>query len=149
MVPTSQEQGIAWRYRFKRPGKGWEAPDFDDSSWDTGEAGFGTEGTPGAVVRTTWDGRDIWLRRTFSLSEKPAGEPMLLLHHDEDAEVYIDGVLAADLKGHTNSYVPARISEDAAALLTPGEHVMAVRCRQTGGGQYIDVGLAVYEEAKQ
>ena len=149
VVPTSQEQGIVWRYTFKRPGSGWEAADFDDSSWKKGEGGFGTEGTPGAVVRTTWDGRAIWLRRTFSLSETPEGEPMLMIHHDEDAEVYIDGVRAARLKGYTNSYMPVHISDEAAALLTPGEHVMAVRCHQTGGGQYIDVGLATIQEAQQ
>ena len=45
----------AWRYTTQKPADGWEKPEFDDSSWKSGEGGFGTEGTPGAVVKTEWN----------------------------------------------------------------------------------------------
>ena len=142
IVPTSQEQGIEWSYTTDRPRGGWEKPGFDDSSWKKGVGGFGTKGTPGSVVRTEWKTSDIWLRRTFELKDKQFGQPHLQIHHDEDAEVYINGVPAANLKGFTSDYTTAPISEKACQALKVGRNCLAVRCRQTSGGQYIDVGLA-------
>ncbi len=142
IVPTSEKKGIEWSYTTSNPGDGWQKPGFNDSSWKKGRGGFGTEGTPGSVVRTEWKSSDIWLRRTFELGDKKFGQPHLNIHHDEDAEVYINGVLAAKLSGYTTSYVQAAINEKASRALKVGANCLAVHCHQTGGGQYIDVGLA-------
>ena len=76
--------------------------DFDDSSWKTGPGGFGTEGTPRAVVRTVWNTPDIWLRRSFDIDKLPDdGQLMLTIHHDEDAEVYLNGELVQKATGTT------------------------------------------------
>ncbi|GAI04401.1 unnamed protein product, partial [marine sediment metagenome] len=111
-----------------------------------GRGGFGTEGTPSAVVRTEWKGSDIWLRRTFELKNKALSQPQLLIHHDEDAEVYINGRLIAKLEGYTSSYVQVRLDEKAQRALKVGSNCLAVHCRQTAGGQYIDVGLVDVKE---
>jgi hypothetical protein len=109
--------------------------------------GFGTDGTPGAVVRTVWNGSDIWLRRTFELASLPAeGEILLNIHHDEDAEIYLNGKLVRRLRGHTQSYRPAAASGDVRQFLRAGENTIAVHCHQTRGGQYIDVGLVEMRE---
>src|SRR5690606_38593008 len=49
-VPTSEKEAQEWRYTTEKPRDGWEKAGFDDSGWKSGRAGFGTEGTPGAVV---------------------------------------------------------------------------------------------------
>ena len=71
-------------------------------------------------------------------------------YHDEDVEIYIDGVLAATETGFTTGYVPLEIRPLARALLKPGAQVtLAVHCHQTAGGQNVDVGLANVVEAAQ
>jgi hypothetical protein len=141
VVPTGLDAGIPWRFTLQPPADGWQQPGFDDSAWTAGEAGFGTKETPGAIVRTTWGGPQIWLRRTFSLTELPDAPLRLLAHHDEDAEVYVNGVLAAKLPGYSRNYERFELSPAARAALRVGDNTFAVHCRQTAGGQYIDVGL--------
>ncbi|TKJ33821.1 MAG: hypothetical protein CEE38_19555 [Planctomycetes bacterium B3_Pla] len=141
IVPTSQKQPQSWRYTTSKPGDGWRQENFDDSAWQTGKGGFGTKGTPGAVVRTEWKSSDIWLRRTFELKTKDLSLPQLSIHHDEDAEVYINSQLVAELKRYTSSYVRVTLDEKAQRTLKVGSNCIAIHCRQTTGGQYIDAGL--------
>lgn len=140
VVPTSQAEGLPWRYSLEKPAEGWQKPDFDDAQWKEGPGGFGTKMTPGAVVRTEWKTHDIWLRRTFEMPDTK-GDLSLLVHHDEDVEVYINGILAATSTGFTTDYEELSISKEALASLKPGKNVFAVHCKQTQGGQYIDVGM--------
>jgi len=141
IVPTSQKQGQLWRYTTSEPRIGWYRTGFLDSAWQEGKGGFGTEGTPGAVVGTVWNSSGIWLRRTFELESTKLSRPQLLIRHDEDAEVYINGLLVAKLEGYTSSYVRAGLDEKAQRVLRVGSNCLAVHCTQTTGGQYIDVGL--------
>jgi hypothetical protein len=141
IVPTSQKAPATWRYTTTKPADDWMKPDFDDAGWQEGPAGFGTDGTPGAVVRTEWNTRDIWIRRTVTLPEGSKKGYALTLHHDEDAEVYLNGRTAARVGGFTSEYEPYPIIPDAIAGLKTGDNVIAVHCRQTTGGQFIDVGI--------
>ncbi|MBV9122308.1 MAG: DUF4965 domain-containing protein [Planctomycetes bacterium] len=141
MVPTARVQASTWRYTFQKPGAAWYQAEFNPEGWKEGPGGFGTEGTPGAVVRTTWNSKDIWLRREFTLPEGATPDLRLLVHHDEDAEIYLNGILAVKLPRYTINYQLVEIGQRARAALKPGKNILAVHCHQTGGGQYIDVGI--------
>ena len=146
-IPTSKDQARTWRYTTTEPPGNWTAPDFDDSSWSEGPGGFGTEGTPGAKVGTTWDTSDIWLRGTMTVDEMPReGGFGLIIHHDEDAEVYVNGTRIASLKGYVSSYQTVPLPEEAKKAFRRGANTVAVHCHQTGGGQFIDVGLVLIQE---
>jgi len=148
LLPTSQQEPQTWRFTTDKPDEGWTEPDFDADGWKKGEAGFGTEATPGAVVGTRWDSSDIWVRRTFTLDEEPPDTVSLVMHHDEDAKVYINGTLAAEEDGYTTAYQVYRINQEGVDALRQGQNTIAIHCHQTGGGQYIDAGLISVQEAE-
>ncbi|MBM4081011.1 MAG: hypothetical protein FJ278_15000, partial [Planctomycetes bacterium] len=141
ILETSRKRPQLWRYTLEKPPDRWHAADFDDSSWPQAQGGFGTEKTPGAVVRTVWSTADIWLRREFDVQAGPADRVFMLIHHDEDAEVFINGKQVAGVKGYTTNYVMMDATAPIRAALRPGRNLIAVHCHQTAGGQYIDVGL--------
>ena len=142
VVPSAAPNGPAvWRYTFEAPPDGWLKPDFDDSSWKQGPAGFGAGNAPGGRIRTTWDTPEIWARREVTMPERLPDGLRLWVHHDEDAEVYVNGVLAAKLTGYRKDYTMIDMTADARAALRPGRNVLAAHCRQTRGGQYLDVAI--------
>ena len=150
IMPTSRQAPATWRYTLTQPPENWVSPSFDASGWKEGPAGFGTRGTPGAVVRTTWDTSDIWLRREFTMPRTASPNLQLYVYHDEDVEVYVNGILAASDAGFTTSYVPLEMTSGAQEQLKPGALItLAVHCHQTTGGQGIDLGLASVSEAKR
>jgi hypothetical protein len=139
----SKPDGVVWRYTTSTPGDGWMKPNFNDRSWKQGPGGFGTDGTPGAIVRTRWDTPEIYARREITVPQgADVGSLQLYVHHDEDAKIYLNGILAAQTSGFTGDYGVIEMSPAARSALKPGTNFLAVHCRQTTGGQYIDVGLA-------
>ncbi len=142
LSPTALDARTEWAYATAAPATNWATLDFDDKSWRRGQAGFGTAATPGAKVGTEWASTNIWIRRVFEVKPwfRPAGL-RLMAHHDDDARVYLNGRLIAELSGFTRGYEPVALDERVRQALIVGRNVLAVSCRQTGGGQYIDVGL--------
>jgi hypothetical protein len=139
LVPTSERDRQSWRFTTGRPADGWQRSGFDDSSWQTGPGGFGTRGTPNATIGTEWSGADIWLRREFALPRAVQGRPVLRIFHDEDAEVFLNGEPIAVLKGFATGYIDVPL--DKPELFKPDGNVLAIHCRQTDGGQFIDAGI--------
>ena len=142
LVPVSRETAASWKFSNTKPADTWMTAGFDDAAWRSGPGGFGTPNTPGATIGTVWNTSDIWMRRTFELpADTKTVNPKLFLHHDEDAEVYLNGVLAAKVSGFATDYELQAISDEARATLKPGANTLAVHCRQTTGGQFVDVGI--------
>ena len=86
VVPTSETERQTWRYTYETPPEGWEAQAFDDSTWSTGSGGFGRKGTPRSVIGTEWTSKDIFIRRTFRVTEIPR-YLTIRFHHDEALDV--------------------------------------------------------------
>jgi hypothetical protein len=142
LVPTEQ----TWLYTTAKPADGWMNPDFDAKGWKEGQAGLGTK-PPGFVQHTEWKTDDIWLRREMTVPEGPHANLQFIAYHDEDVEIYVNGVLAAQESGFTTKFVPLEIGKQALALMKPGVKILvAVHCHQTEGGQGIDVGLGTVTE---
>jgi len=63
------------------------------------------------------------------------------LTHDEDAEIFLNGVRVAALEGYTTGYRLEPMDGQAISLLREGVNILAVHVAQTRGGQFIDVGI--------
>ncbi|MBA3936135.1 MAG: glycoside hydrolase family 2 [Planctomycetes bacterium] len=142
LVPTAEEEAVLWRYTLVKPAAGWTEAAFDDTAWQSAPAPFG-HGMGG--VRTEWTSGDIWIRRTVTLPAAIPAKLDVLLKHDEDAEVSINGVPAASQGGYNDGYAAVPMSAAARAALKAGANVIAVHCHQTAGGQGIDVGIVAHE----
>jgi hypothetical protein len=142
IIHAADSEKAMWRYTITHPEANWSEAGFNDSAWAEGQSGFGTRATPGARVGTVWNTRNIWLRREIELPAVDAKKLLLWLHHDEDAEVYINGVLALRTSGWTSNYEVFELAPAAKAALKPGKNLIAIHCRQTEGGQYVDLGFA-------
>jgi hypothetical protein len=144
-IADSRKEAQDWTFTTAVPAGGWSNSALDDSQWQRGAGGFGTAGTPGAVVRTRWDTKDIWLRKTFRVTQVPQ-RVSIDLHHDDEVEVYINGRLVYETRGYLVAYQRILLPRAAAEALAPGDNVIAVHCHQTTGGQYIDIGLSATSE---
>jgi hypothetical protein len=152
VLASSQKEARTWKYTTDAPQDEWFKTDFNDGSWKAGLAGFGTHGTPGSNIKTIWNTKDIWLRQEFDLGDLPTADKdklALYIHHDEDCEVYINGVKAATISGYSSAYTVVPMNaEGKAAIIPNGKNTIAIHCKQTAGGQYIDAGLSILSNTK-
>ncbi len=150
LVPTAADSdNTEWSYTVSKPGNDWSKPEFADAQWQRGPAGFGSRGTPNAKVRTEWKTDDIWLRRTVVLPDRLPATIGITSHHDEDIEVYVNGILAATATGFNVDYETIPLTAEGKSAFKPGKNVIAVHCHQSGGGQYIDVGISDIQPGKK
>jgi hypothetical protein len=80
---------------------------------------------------------------------KGVGNFYLQLHFDEDAVVYLNGVKVAEIKGYNAEYEGVDFSADVGQLLVAGDNQIAVSCRNTAGGQYLDCGIIAISTIKK
>ena len=148
VVATSRGEGQLWRYTTDRPAADWMQSAFDDDGWQEGLGGFGRTPDTGTRVRTPWTSPDLWLRRGFALPNRAVVAPHLIIRHDEDAEVYLNGTLVASLTGYDQTYTLLPLDDAARRLLRAGANTLAVHVRNTRGAQYVDVGLVEVIEGR-
>ncbi len=145
LAPTSDKTNVIWKYTDAQPADGWFKSEFDDSTWQSGPGGFGMQrDVSAAVIGTPWTTSDLWVRRTFNLTAAQLADRnalQLMLYHDDDAEVYLNGVQATRAPGANGGYEEFPMSKEAIAALKPGANVMAIHVHDSGGDKYIDAGL--------
>jgi mono/diheme cytochrome c family protein len=146
LISDARTTGSTWSFSNEKPADDWFEVGFDHSKWDSGKGGFGRDGTPGSKVNTKWHTPDIWLRKDFRLAAIPK-TLRVTLHHDEDVQVYLNGKLILERKGHVSKYETHDVSKEAGDAVQTGKNVIAVHCRQTSGGQYVDLGMDSFDEA--
>jgi len=129
-----------FHYTTQAPDATWNRESFDDHDWKTGLAPFGNKvGEP----RTEWNTSDIFLRQNFEYDGTEFKSASIVIFHDEDTEVYVNGQKILGLQGFVNEYNMHHITEALRKAIHKGTNTIAVHTHQTGGGQYIDIALLV------
>ncbi|MCF7730792.1 MAG: hypothetical protein K9N23_03855 [Akkermansiaceae bacterium] len=129
-----------YHYVMEEPAADWMNEAFDDKSWKSGLAGFGTGG---GVVRTEWKTADIYLRKTFDYDGADLKNGAVVICHDEDTEIYVNGQKILGVSGFIGQYKMFMLTEELKKALKKGANTLAVHTHQTWGGQYIDLALLV------
>lgn len=144
LIKTAHDKGpdTEWRYVTDDPGAGWEKAGFDDSSWSTGQPGFGARGRD--LSSTPWNTPDIWLRKEFELTEEQAGDftrAVIVVFFDNATELFVNGESVWKRGGWNNTYEIFDVTDALKGNLKAGKNTLAVHTHQDEGGQYIDLGL--------
>jgi hypothetical protein len=137
IVPASDEKAYTMKYTEAEPAAGWEKSGFKDATWKTGAAPFGD-----GQAKTSWTSKDLWTRRTFNLEATTFKNLNLKLRHDDNVEVYLNGVNIYECACFTGKFISIPVDQK---LLKKGQNTLAIHVKNTAGGQWLDAGL-VYEK---
>lgn len=140
-VDDARGTPATWSFVTTAPAPGWkEVGSKAFKNWTKAQGGFGTKGTPNSFVTTEWKESEIWLRTSFGATEIP--ESLVLeIYYDEDVEVFLNGVEIYKASGYVTDYEVVELGQDALDAFQTGNNVLAIHCRQTAGGQFIDAAL--------
>jgi len=139
IAPTGQRKAYEVKYTLTNPGSDWMKPNFAASGWKTGPGGFG--GSTDGALRTQWNSNDLWVRREVELADLNFNKLLLLLKHDDNVEVYINGIAAFNCQCWTDEYQPHELSKEIRSSLKKGKNLIAIHVANTAGGQHLDFGL--------
>ena len=143
LVGAVQDGSLSTPYKYvtEKPADDWIKEGFDDHAWKTGLAPFGRE--QNRTIRTEWTGGDIYLRQTFEYDGGGLNKGAVVICHDEDTEVYVNGQKILGVGGAIGHYQLHLVTDQLKKALKKGANTIAVHTHQTDGGQYIDLALLV------
>ncbi|MFN8342547.1 MAG: DUF4965 domain-containing protein, partial [Cyclobacteriaceae bacterium] len=131
ILPTAENAGNAGRKTHRKPAANWYLPDFKDQRWEQTQMPLSSEGG-------NWKEREVWTRQEFNWSGGDIHQLFLQLRHDDDADVYLNGVKIFSCAPCYNGgyeYIPIT------AALHAGRNVLAMHGVNTGGPGYLDAGI--------
>jgi len=137
VLPSSDEKGYSVKYSESAPASGWEKAAFADAAWKTGAAPFGD-----GQAKTQWKTKDLWQRRSFTLTKTDYKGLRLKIMHDDDVEVYLNGNKVYNCECFQGKFIYLPVDNK---LLKTGQNILAIHVKNNTGGQWIDAGL-VYEK---
>lgn len=139
VLAAADEKPYQCQYTETEPAEGWMNADFDDKKWRTTTAPFSDNTTQ---AKTLWKSKDIWMRRSFALNNTTFNQLFLKLHHDDNVEVYLNGEKIYNCDCHNDKLESFPIEDAVKSKLKKGKNLLAIHCKNTGGGAWLDAGLA-------
>lgn len=152
LIPICTVGESEWKYITTAPPDNWKDKSINEAAFKSGKAGFGCRGGLANMrYNTIWDTRQLYVRKSVNLNIKDEDLDNLffVIYHDEDVEVYVNGVLAFKKTGYVTNYKVYELTPEGKKAFVKGDNTIAASVRQTGGGQYFDLGLVIAPTARQ
>ena len=141
IVAPGEGNPINVSYTEEEPGPGWTEKQYNDKSWKSDKMPFGSGWDNNAS--TKWVTKNILVRRLFNIDDLNIEKLILQLRHDDDVEVYINGLPAYNCKDcYVSSIKEYSLSDEIKKSLKKTDNVMAIHCSNPRGNSWIDAGLA-------
>lgn len=141
VVEDSQRAPQQWYYTTIHPGDDWFRRKTAPADWQVGPAPFGYNHPDNQLSysvyekqdaahrkNTEWRGPNLWMWREFNLQEIPSS-PWITPRYDEKMEIYINGMLVAELSNRAVHYYHADLiplPEGVRKTLRTGRNTIAV-----------------------
>lgn len=138
IVPAGDEVNYDASYTESEPADDWYSNGFNDTRWKKGKGSFGDSKS---IDKTIWTSRNIWVRRSFVLTNTGYKKLYLKLQHDDNVEVYLNGQSVYATKGWTGKYIYLPITDAIKQQLKKGKNVLAIHVENTAGGAKLDAGI--------
>ena len=136
-LATNSSAPRDWRFATSFPPTNWMSADFAEQDWPTSSAVSGyptcSPRSDRAVCRIT----NVWARSRFEFPSAPAGRAVLLLHRNQDSELFVNGVAAGPLRDWADTETLWPVSDVAEATLQAGGNLLAVHAQDFDGGATI------------
>lgn len=139
ILPAANEKPYQCLYTETAPTDDWMNANFDDKQWKTALAPFSNDT---AKAKTLWTSKDIWVRRSFVLTNTNFNQLFLKLRHDDDVEVYLNGEKVYNCDCYNNRLENFPLEKTLKEKLKKGRNVLAIHCTNKTGGAWLDAGLA-------
>lgn len=137
LLPNSDLSAYECKFTETKPDDNWQLPSFDDAGWQNGKGMFGSKNMD---ATTEWNSKEIWFRRSFTVTEKNFNQLLLTLKYDDNIKVYLNGEKIYEA-GCCSSNKEIMLSKEIANKIQIGRNTLAVYCENTGGPGIIDAGL--------
>ncbi len=146
VVPMADEERWTAMMTRQTPAAGWEQPDFKcGAGWEESKGAFGTPDQKFVSTRFGGEGNDIYVRRTFDLTEEDLNSDLYVIYsHDDCFWMYLNGNKIIETGEKWLNGVRCKIDK---SMLKVGENVIATHTHNTTGGAYTDFG--VYKNVAQ
>ena len=122
----------------------WMNPDASESGWQTQTGPWGTS-SEYPYIKTNWtgDNTDRYIRRHVTLTAEDLKSDLWVIYsHDDKCELYVNGVLLAQVTEETwKQNVKVHLTGAARNALVEGDNVFAYHVHNSKGGAHADFGL--------
>lgn len=136
VLSTSDEAPYTVKYTESAPSGEWTSNTYAAEDWKSGGTPIGDDEKQ---VKTLWKSNDIWVRRSFNITNAAGiNELLLKMNHDDNIEVYLNGKRVFEKEGWTSTFQYYPINK---SNLKNGQNVIAIHLANTAGGRFLDFGL--------